>query len=214
MIMSIENTRTQYTFSTLDESDLSPAPHKQLEDWLKQAEKENIRDYNTCCIATASKSGEVSVRNVLLRQLTAEGLVFYTNRNSEKAQQIFENPQGEILFFWRELNRQVRARGKIVEVDRNLVNTYFQSRPIENQQATAASEQSQPIESRALLEQQFEKFARQYCEHVPTPNKWTGFQLQPTYWEFWQGRANRLHDRLCYLWCENNLSWEIQRLQP
>ena len=118
--MSLNNSRTQYTFSQLDEKDLAKVPEKQLQIWLDEAEKQHIRDYNACCIATTDNAGNATARYVLLRQLDAQGLVFYSNKHSQKGQQIAENPKGQMLFFWREFNRQVRISGTLVELDRTL----------------------------------------------------------------------------------------------
>lgn len=212
--MSLQHTRTQYTFSTLTKKTLKNLPEEQLQMWLDEAQQAKIRDYNACCIATANPQGMVGARYVLLRHLDGEGLVFYSNRNSEKGRHISQNPQGQMLFFWREFNRQVRTSGEIVELDRDTVDRYFQSRPLGNQKATAASEQSQPIDSRDTLERKFNLLSAQYPGYVPTPEKWAGYRLRPSYWEFWQGRPNRLHDRLCYHWDNASSTWRIQRLQP
>lgn len=212
--MSLQNTRSQYTYSQLDDNTLKDKPEVQLATWLEEAKAADIVDYHACCIATATKTGVVGARYVLLRALDHKGLVFYTNRESEKGQHITQNPQGQMLFFWREFNRQVRVSGALVELDRKTVESYFQSRPIGNQQATAASAQSQPIADRKALETAFKNTEKKYPTYVPTPATWTGFRLIPHYWEFWQGRPNRLHDRLCYLWNKKDEQWQVQRLQP
>ena len=210
---SIQSMRTEYLYATLDEADLAHEPHDQLQKWIKNAQEMNIVDANAFALATTDLSGNPSVRTLLLRGLSTQGAIFYTNNNSLKGKQLSQNPKAEMLFFWREMNRQVRIHGVVETLPDSQVTTYFHSRPLGSQQASMASDQSQPIRNREELDAKLLKVQRQYPKQVPVPKDWQGYQLKPNYWEFWQGRQKRFHDRLAYR-LTNHGQWDIIRLQP
>jgi pyridoxamine 5'-phosphate oxidase len=165
-------------------------------------------------IATATLDGKPSARMVLLKDCDERGFVFYTNYQSNKGQQLIENPWGAIVFWWAQLERQVRIEGRVEKVSDAESDEYFNSRPIGSQLGAWASNQSQVVESREVLERQLEQLKEEYeNKDVPRPPHWGGFRVIPDEIEFWQGRPNRLHDRLLYRRGENG-SWIIQRLSP
>ena len=211
--MSIEELRSDYNYATLSRADLCANPLSQLQVWLDEAQKQGIVDHHAFALATANTDAMPSVRTLLLRGISDRGVRFYSNAGSQKGQELASNPKAEMLFFWREMNRQIRIRGVVVCLPRQQAERYFHSRPLGSQQATYASEQSQPIDSRRQLDKQLQQVQQQYPEVVPTPEDWTGYELQPHYWEFWQGRQKRFHDRLCYQQQADG-SWRIVRLQP
>jgi pyridoxamine 5'-phosphate oxidase len=164
-------------------------------------------------LATVGAGGRPSSRIVLVKQFDERGLTWYTNYDSQKAQQLRDNPYAALLFFWSELERQVRIEGRVERTAPEESDRYFNSRPLKSRLSAIASRQSAPIESRAALEQNFDVVARQYGEEPPRPGNWGGFRLVPERVEFWQGRRSRFHDRIVYLRQEDG-SWTRQRLQP
>ena len=161
-------------------------------------------------LATADLSGYPSARIVLLKAFDARGFTWFTNYQSEKGRQLDDNPQAELLFYWKALERQVRIRGKVARVSREESVEYFKSRPLGSQIGAVASEQSHPIAGRELLEQRVEQLSEQGS--VDCPEHWGGFRLVPERFEFWQGRASRLHDR--FRFTATDTGWHIERLQP
>ncbi|MER3428490.1 MAG: pyridoxamine 5'-phosphate oxidase [Pyrinomonas sp.] len=205
--------RRDYSGKPLDERSVLRDPLKQLEAWLKEAVESEALEPNAMILATSSPEGAPSARAVLVRGLDERGLVFYTNYRSRKAQEIFANPRASGLFFWPELNRQVRIEGAVERVSAEESDAYFRSRPRDSQIAAWASEQSAPVESRQALEEAFAKMKASFGSgDVPRPPFWGGFRLVPARFEFWQGRENRLHDRILYL--KEGDSWIIKRLAP
>ena len=164
-------------------------------------------------LATADKHGRPSARIVLMKSCDAQGFVFYTNYDSRKGQELAENPHACLLFYWSQLWRQVRIEGAIEKVSEAESEEYFHSRPLGSKLGAWASDQSQPVESREQLEKQFEEFNRKFAGNVPRPPHWGGYRLRPDVIEFWQGRENRLHDRLRYNLRADG-TWTVERLAP
>ena len=192
----------------------------QFNHWFTQYKALGIKDYNAMAVSTI-RNNEPDSRIVLLKELTDEGFVFYSNYNSAKGKSLSENPNVSVLFFWREQERQVRINGVVSKLGKQESATYFENRPYLSQIGAAASNQSNPIESRAALENKFEKFRDTFPEgtHVPMPQDWGGYLIKPLKFEFWQGRENRLHDRLRYRPAIQDdskfpKSWIIERLAP
>ncbi|MBD0363947.1 MAG: pyridoxamine 5'-phosphate oxidase [Coleofasciculus sp. C3-bin4] len=214
MNMSVADLRKEYTFLGLSETQAHSNPFKQFKIWFDQAVAAQLPEPNAMTIATATLDGKPSARMVLLKDCDERGFVFYTNYQSNKGQQLIENPWGAIVFWWAQLERQVRIEGRVEKVSDAESDEYFNSRPIGSQLGAWASNQSQVVESREALEQRLEQLKEEYeNKDVPRPPHWGGFRVIPDEIEFWQGRPNRLHDRLLYRRCENG-SWTIQRLSP
>jgi len=214
MDTSVADLRREYTFQGLSEMDVHPNPFEQFKTWFEQAVAAQLPEPNAMTIATVTSDGKPSARIVLLKDYDERGFVFYTNYKSHKGQQLVENPWSAIAFLWAELERQVRIEGCVEKVSPAESDAYFHSRPIGSQLGAWASNQSQVIESREVLEQQLQKLKEEYDnKEVPRPPHWGGFRVIPNEIEFWQGRPSRLHDRLLYQRSEDG-SWKIQRLSP
>jgi pyridoxamine 5'-phosphate oxidase len=214
MNMSVADLRKEYTFLGLSETQAHSNPFEQFKLWFDQAVAAQLPEPNAMTIATATLDGKPSARMVLLKDCDERGFVFYTNYQSNKGQQLIENPWGAIVFWWAQLERQVRIEGRVEKVSDAESDEYFNSRPIGSQLGAWASNQSQVVESREVLERQLEQLKEEYeNKDVPRPPHWGGFRVIPDEIEFWQGRPNRLHDRLLYRRGENG-SWTIQRLSP
>ena len=210
----IADLRKEYTFQGLSETDAKGNPFEQFKIWFDQALAAKLPEPNAMTIATATLDGKPSARMVLLKDYDERGFVFYTNYNSHKGKQLEENPWGAIVFWWAELERQVRVEGRVEKVSDAESQEYFHSRPIGSQLGAWVSEQSQVIESREVLEQRLQQLKEKYeNQEVPRPPHWGGFRVIPDAIEFWQGRPSRLHDRLLYRRGEDG-SWTIQRLAP
>lgn len=212
--MSFESYRTGYERTTLEESTLEQSPLDQLRLWLDEAYDSGlVREPNAMCVATVAANGQPSARMVLLRGLDRRGLVFYTSYLSRKGQEVAENPRVAITFFWAELERQVRIEGTISQLSDEESDAYFESRPRGHRLSAWASEQSRPIDRRETLDERLAHFAERFDgDDVPRPHSWGGYLITPHAMEFWQGRPNRLHDRLLYRRTER--IWTIERLQP
>lgn len=181
---------------------------------MQQARDGQILDATAMAIATAGQDGQPHVRMVLLKQFDETGFVWYTYQKSDKGQQLAENPQASILFYWRELERQVRIEGTVSMLDPGEADEYFYSRPEASRFSAAASAQSSPVINRASLELTVAALREQYPDgNVQRPTAWGGYKLVPMRFEFWQGRQDRLHDRFIYL-KDNNNNWKTQRLAP
>lgn len=205
--------RREYTLNGLKETDLDPDPIVQFERWLQQAIEAELPLPNTMALATASPTGTPSVRIVLLKSIDQTGLVFFTNYESRKAEELAKNPNASVLFHWVELERQVRIDGVVGKTSAAESAEYFRTRPYESQLGAWASYQSNVIPNRAFLEQRYAELHSQYGgQDVPPPPFWGGYRLQPRCFEFWQGRENRLHDRLRYT--KHGEAWKIDRLSP
>lgn len=209
----LTETRRQYDYSSLTRSQLNANPFKQMEEWLDQAKQVGLKDATAMTLATSSNNGMPDARVVLLKEFDENGLCWYTEYSSSKGRQLAENPQACLLFHWRELDRQIRIQGTVTKLTVEEAEAYFHSRPLESQFSAAASEQSQPIESRKLLEEKVKSLQSLNADFVDRPDQWGGYRLLPSSFEFWQGRENRLHDRFSYTLNET-AEWLITRLQP
>ena len=210
--MDIAGIRRDYKLKQLDKTDVNPDPLVQFKAWFKEALDAKVMEPNAMNLSTIKASGKPSSRIVLLKDIEENGFVFYTNYESNKGQQLAREPFGALCFFWPELERQVRIEGKITKVSSAVSDQYFQSRPYESRIGAWASPQSKIISDRNILEKTFQLVKEKYNKVVPRPAHWGGYVLIPDTIEFWQGRENRLHDRMMY---ENkNNIWELNRLAP
>ena len=206
--------RKDYRLQSLSEQDVDANPIKQFEKWFQQALASGIEEPNAMTLATSTTDGKPSVRIVLLKGIKENGLVLFTNYESKKGRQIHDNPFAGVVFFWKELERQVTFQGEIKKVSDQESDEYFASRPRESRIGAWSSPQSQVIENREMLEKNVSYFTNKYqSQNIPRPPHWGGYILIPTLIEFWQGGAGRLHDRLQYSIDTTN-SWIIQRLAP
>ncbi|TDC24273.1 pyridoxamine 5'-phosphate oxidase [Kribbella albertanoniae] len=206
--------RRTYGLGELLEDQLDADPIVQFGVWLAQATEAGIAEPNAMVLATADADGRPSARTVLLKGLDERGLVFYTNQQSRKADDLAANPHCALVFPWHAMERQVRIEGTVSKLPTDEVDAYFAARPRESQLGAWASQQSQPVESRAELDLQYASYERQWPEgtEIATPYFWGGYRVEPQAFEFWQGRVGRLHDRLAYR--RTRSSWELVRLQP
>jgi len=209
----IQNLRREYKLNKLSEETVHKSPFNQFEMWFRDILKVGLPEPNAMILATADEKSKPSARVVLLKGLNDKGFTFFTNYKSRKGKNLFENSYASLLFFWVELERQVRVEGKIKKISRAESIKYFNSRPLESRLAAWASEQSELIPSRDHLETRFQIFKREFKgKQIPVPPNWGGIILIPEYFEFWQGRENRLHDRICYKKVSGK--WKIFRLAP
>ena len=206
--------RKDYRLQSLLEQDVDTNPVMQFEKWLQQAMESGIEEPNAMTLATSTTTGKPSARIVLLKGITENGLVFFTNYNSKKGKQIHDNPLASLVFFWKELERQVIIEGEIKKTSEKESDEYFAKRPFESRIGAWSSPQSKVIQSREILEKNVSYYTNKYqSQNVPRPPHWGGYILIPTLIEFWQGGAGRLHDRLQYSLNDSNL-WIIERLAP
>jgi len=197
----------------LVESAVDSDPYRQFEKWFKKAEDVVQRLPNAMALATSAIDGTPSVRMVLLKEFDDHGFVFYTNYESRKAQELAVKPRASLLFYWTELGRQIRIEGTVTKVSREESEAYFRTRPLDSQLGAWASNQSEVIPGREVLEDRVKDLARQYeGRPVPTPPFWGGYRLVPESIEFWQEREGRLHDRLRYR--KEGTVWVLERLSP
>lgn len=209
----ISKIRRSYSLKELSEGSVSFEPIKQFSVWMNDAIESNLHEPTAMTLATASKKGIPSARTVLLKGFDESGFVFYTNYKSSKARDLDENPNAALLFFWAELERQIRISGKVVQVSREESEKYFHSRPREHQLGAWASWQSRVIENREILENHFEEIKKRFeNKEIPLPPFWGGYRIIPQRIEFWQGRESRLHDRICYTLIDSK--WKMERLSP
>ncbi len=212
--MDIDQMRREYLHGGLTRESLKDDPIDQFQFWLQQAVDGQVLDPTAMSIATVSADGQPSQRIVLLKGCDERGFVFYTNHGSRKAQDIEGNNKVSLHFAWLELDRQVKISGTAEKVPTSEALKYFLSRPKESQLAAWASEQSHPISSRGLLEQQFARMKEKFHKgNVPLPSFWGGYRVKPHRIEFWQGGAMRLHDRFQFS-LQDDHSWLIERLAP
>lgn len=209
----IASIRKTYKLESLLESDVELNPINQFEKWWQQAVDSKIEEPNAMTLATSTSEGSPSARTVLLKNFTNEGFVFFSNYESHKAMQIEQNPFVALLFFWKEMERQVRIEGSIHKVSAEESDHYFASRPRESRIGAWSSPQSKVIENREFLQQNVAKYNTQFdTENIPRPEFWGGYIVIPTMIEYWQGRPGRLHDRIQYT--SSNNEWIIKRLAP
>jgi pyridoxamine 5'-phosphate oxidase len=210
----IADIRKEYAKKKLTEKKANPDPFKQFEKWWKQVIAAQLPEANAMTLATASADGMPSARIVLLKDFSEKGFVFYTNYESFKGKQLGENPKACLVFFWKELERQVRITGLVEKIDPASSEEYFHSRPADSQVGAAASPQSQVIQSREWLDEQYKQLKKEFRDKlVPRPQNWGGYIVKPVIFEFWQGRPGRLHDRLQYTLLEDGC-WKLERLAP
>lgn len=205
--------RKEYKLKALDESDVHTDPVTQFRVWWTEAIDSSIEEVNAMTLATADSTGKPSARIVLLKGYDEKGFIFFTNYQSHKAADLEKNPQASLVFFWKELERQVRVEGVTEKISAADSDAYFQSRPQGSKIGAWASPQSSVIKSREVIEKKAAEFEKQFAgTPVTCPPFWGGYILKPKLIEFWQGRPGRLHDRIQYTLREN--TWEIGRLAP
>ena len=210
---SIQNLRREYKLNKLSEETVHKNPFIQFDRWFSQVIKMRLYEPNAMILATSNTHCKPSARVVLLKGIRKDGFIFFTNYNSSKGKSLSENPVASLLFFWAELERQVRVEGKVKKISRSESQRYFDSRPLESRIAAWASSQSEVISNREHIERQFSEFKKKFKgKKIPVPPYWGGFVLVPDYFEFWQGRENRLHDRICYK--KVNGRWKVFRISP
>lgn len=211
--MSIADIRKDYQLKSLAETEVAKDPFAQFSIWWEEAVQSAIVEVNAMALSTVSPEGRPSSRIVLLKGYNEEGFVFFTNYTSDKGKHIEQNQHVSLLFFWKELERQVRIEGTVAKIAAEESDAYFNSRPVGSRLGAWASPQSQKIADRAILNQELEKITAQFHEQeIPRPPHWGGYRVQPTKIEFWQGRSSRLHDRILYEQVDQQ--WQISRLAP
>jgi len=211
--MDIKKIRSEYSKDELKEEFLESNPMILFSQWFEGAVKSGLSEVNAMTLATATPDGKPSARTVLLKGFDEKGFVFYTNYKGRKATEIEKNPVAALLIFWKELERQVRIEGKVEKVSSIESDEYFNSRPLESKMSAIVSKQSQPVESRQQLEELWVEFLKEnYDKDIPRPDYWGGYRVIAEKIEFWQGRPNRLHDRI--LFSRTETGWKIERLQP
>lgn len=212
--MSIDEIRERYSRAGLSETDLSPDPILQFEQWLQDASDAGVFEPGAACLATASRQGEPSARMVLLKGVEERGFIFFTNYGSPKARDLAENPRAALVVAWVELSRQVRISGSVERISREASARYFESRPAGSRLSAWASHQSEVIDSRRALEEQMQRVQARFGDgDIPLPPFWGGYCLSPMQIEFWQGRPDRLNDRLRYR-RQAEGHWVVERLEP
>ncbi len=210
--MSISEIRKSYTVAELEKDKLQADPIKQFRLWFDEALAAGLLEPNAMTLATVDKQGRPSARMVLLKDIDERGFVFFSNYQSRKAQDMADNPQVALVFYWYELERQVRIEGVASKIPAAESEAYFKSRPRESQLGAWVSQQSRVIASRELLSERYVALEKKYPEAVPRPEFWGGYVVAPQVLEFWQGRLGRLHDRFCYRRLAK--TWIIERLSP
>lgn len=210
--MSIADLRKDYTQRGLHEADVDADPFTQFGRWFDETLAAQLPEPNAMTLATATPDGKPSARIVLLKGYDARGFVFYTNYESRKGQQLITNPYAALIFYWAELERQVRIEGHVVQVTPQESDEYFFSRPRGSRLGAWTSPQSQVIAGRETLDERLQQYEAQFVDDVPRPEHWGGFRVEPDVIEFWQGRPSRLHDRLRYR--RDDEQWVIERLAP
>jgi pyridoxamine 5'-phosphate oxidase len=198
----------------LSEAQADPDPFRQFDAWLDDAFKASLPDPNAMTLSTVGADGQPAARVVLLKGFNHDGFVFHTNYESRKGRELTENPRAAACFWWSELDRQVRIEGTVQRLSNEESDAYFETRPRESQLAAWTSQQSRTLKDREELEQRFAEVTSRYKnKRVPRPPHWGGFRIRPTVIEFWQGRRQRLHDRLCYR-RDAQGGWVRKRLSP
>ncbi|MDH3714084.1 MAG: pyridoxamine 5'-phosphate oxidase [Gammaproteobacteria bacterium] len=206
-------TRRDYLGDALMRADLHADPFQQFSEWLQEVIDLGSKDATAMALATADADGAPTARTVLLKQHTPAGFVWFTDSRSHKGRDLASNPRAELLFYWRDLDRQVRVRGSVSALPSERADQYFHSRPEGSRFSTAAAQQSAVVANREELESRIQELEARYPDgNVPRPEAWIGYCLEPRYFEFWQGRVNRLHDRFRYVLKDG--TWLIDRLAP
>ncbi|HEX7365668.1 MAG TPA: pyridoxamine 5'-phosphate oxidase [Pelobium sp.] len=211
---TIQNLRLDYRSASLNEEDVDKNPYLQFEKWFQEALNAKVVEPNAMTLATSQTNGIPSARIVLLKEFTEEGFVFYTNYKSKKGREIAESPYAALVFFWADLERQVRIEGVVERVSDDESAAYFKSRPRGSQLGALTSPQSEIIANRKVLEDKLEDLTKKYeAKEIEKPEHWGGYRVIPNRIEFWQGRSNRLHDRILYVQ-DKSQSWTFERLAP
>jgi pyridoxamine 5'-phosphate oxidase len=209
----IARLRKDYALNSLNEDDVADSPVAQFEKWWEDASKSEILEYNAMTLASTGEDGMPEARTVLLKAFDEKGFVFFTNYNSAKSQQLDFNPNCCLLFFWKELERQVRINGTAERITMKESIDYFDSRPDGSKIGAWASPQSMVVAGKAWLKETFEYYAERFKHgHIPKPPHWGGYRVKPTKIEFWQGRPSRMHDRILYT--PEGEGWKRERLAP
>lgn len=210
----IASIRKDYTLQTLTEKEVELNPVAQFTQWWDEAVNSEIEEVNAMTLATVDAEGNPSARIVLLKEYNEQGFVFFTNYGSHKGAEMSGQPRACLVFFWKELERQVRIQGQVSRISDAESDAYFHSRPVESRLGAWASPQSQVIPSRETIEANLLLYKNKFTDGViPRPPHWGGYRVTPTKMEFWQGRPSRLHDRILYSLDENG-RWKIERLAP
>jgi len=214
--LNLADIRKSYTQQELSEDNIRNNPFNQFEAWLQEALDAQAAEPTAMVLSTVSSAGKPSARVVLLKALEHGQFVFFTNYNSRKGTDLDQNSFAALTFFWPELERQIRIEGQVEQVSATISDTYFQSRPRGSQIGAWVSPQSQAVENRQALEKVTAEFRQKFGEEapIPRPPHWGGYGLTPTYVEFWQGRPNRLHDRLVFTRESSKDNWQLSRLAP
>ena len=214
MLLDIEHLRQEYSAEKLDVNDVDPNPFQQFRHWFEEAMNARLPEPNAMTLATVAADGRPAARIVLLKGFDQEGFIFYTNYESRKGEEMDANPHVALVFLWLELQRQVRIEGEVEKIDPAESTRYYQSRPKGSQIGAWASPQSKVIDRREELEQKVKELETTFAEtsELPRPPHWGGYLVRPRLFEYWQGRASRLHDRIQYR--KNPEGWAIERLAP
>jgi pyridoxamine 5'-phosphate oxidase len=212
--LSLEELREEYRLGELTQASCDSNPIVQFESWMKQAQAADLKEPNAMTLSTATPDGQPSARIVLLKEVSENGFVFYTNYESRKGQELAANPHAALTFYWIELERQVRIEGTVTRVSREQSEAYFRLRPRKSRLGAVVSDQSSVIPSRRFLEERMAELEIRYANtnDIPRPEHWGGYCVNPDVVEFWQGRPSRLHDRIRYTRHVEN--WAIERLSP
>jgi len=207
------NGKKNNQINELNESSINKNPFIQFANWYKSIINSKLKEPTAMTLSTADVNGNPSARIVLLKEFDDRGFIFYTNYESRKGKDLKENPKAALNFFWDEPARQIRIEGKIEKVSKEASKKYFSTRPRESRIGAWVSAQSSVIPNRKFLENKFDELEKKFNnEEIPLPEFWGGYRVIPNYFEFWQGRENRLHDRICYK--KENDEWKIFRLAP
>lgn len=212
--MNVADIRREYARAGLAEENLAADPVDQFRLWLEQAQAAEALEFTAMTLATADREGRPSARVVLLKGFDERGFVFFTNYESRKAAELLANPRAALVFYWAVLDRQVRIEGSVERTSREESEAYFATRPRGSRLGAWASPQSRPLAGRGEIERRLEEAAGRFADgHIPLPDFWGGFRVRHETVEFWQGRPDRLHDRLCYARRAEG-GWRVERLAP